>query len=63
MEVIYGGFTYNLKDRQPITPKPRAINWRYQIPGLEIDSSIESANAISPQPKAINWRYQINKGI
>ncbi|HEY9643644.1 MAG TPA: hypothetical protein V6C57_24355 [Coleofasciculaceae cyanobacterium] len=57
MQLIYRGETI-VADPSPATPvyrKPRALNWRYQIPG-EIYGA--PAVFIYRASRAINWRWQ-----
>ena len=67
MQLIYRGHHYTCTSThaQPAC-QPRAINWRYRLPGaaqmkiLPVNLSTASRSA---QPRAINWRYQIPVGV
>jgi hypothetical protein len=65
MKLIYRGSTYEYN--KPVTNityrKPRALNWRYQVPGEEYgDSSYDTTPRLAEmayqKPRALNWRYQ-----
>ena len=63
MQLIYRGhsYLYTATGAKPIR-QPRAINWRYRLPGtaqIEIQPVNLSTASRSVQPRAINWRYQI----
>jgi len=62
MQLIYRGHSYNYT---PATPqpyvKPRALNWRYQVPGETYEGAIAPEPYI--KPRAINWRYQLAAGM
>ncbi len=59
MQLIYRGqvLDYDSLSTQPYR-KPRALNWRYQIPGETYENK-----SIPPsshrQFRGINWRYQM----
>jgi hypothetical protein len=59
MELIYNGqsFAYTAAPRHTVTP--RAMNWRYQMKGLDCTPTPVEAPARSVNPNAVNWRYQI----
>ncbi|PZV06493.1 MAG: hypothetical protein DCF22_23755 [Leptolyngbya sp.] len=63
MQLIYRGhfYTYTSTHTKPAS-QPRAINWRYRLPGAA-HIEILPVNTATPfrsiQPRAINWRYQI----
>lgn len=38
--------------------KPRALNWRYQVPG-ETYNSISVVIPPYCQPRALNWRFRL----
>ena len=64
MQLTYRGhaYTYGAAHAQPICP-PRAINWRYRLPGtaqMGIPPVNLSTVSRSVQPRAINWRYQVS---
>jgi hypothetical protein len=59
IRLIYRGVSFPYS---PPTPKPyrkpRAVNWRYQIPG-ETCAAPEAPIVLSyRKPRAVNWRYQ-----
>jgi len=58
MILIYKGetFEYTPPSVKPYR-KPRALNWRYQVPG----ETYEATGICAPysQPRAINWRYRM----
>lgn len=56
MQLIYRGHAYSYESTNLILIKPRALNWRYQVPGqtCEVETPCRPARA----PLAINWRYQ-----
>ena len=63
MQLIYRGHSYRhtATQAQP-THQPRAINWRYRLPGadqkiLPLHFAITAAHSVPLH--AINWRYQI----
>ncbi len=56
MQLIYRGFTYEYTPTVKATRSPRAVNWRYEIPGQTCENS--SFPEIR-SPRAVNWRYQI----
>ncbi len=57
MRLIYGGQTFEYTP--PFKPyrKPRALNWRYQVPG----ETYGDTRICAPyrKPRAINWRYLV----
>jgi hypothetical protein len=65
MQLLYRGhsYFYSATHAKPAW-QPRAINWRYQLPGsAQIDMLPANLSTASPtasvQPRAINWRYKI----
>ncbi|WP_146141184.1 hypothetical protein [Stenomitos frigidus] len=59
MQLIYRGETIKYSPRcLPIDRKPRAVNWRYQIPGQTIEYSPRRLS-IDRKLRTVNWRYQI----
>jgi len=58
MILIYGGhiFEYTPPAVKPYR-KPRALNWRYQVPGETYGDT--GISAPYSQPRAINWRYRM----
>ena len=63
MQLIYRGHAYTCTaTRAKAAYQPRAINWRYRLPGAtyieKLTEQISTASQLV-QPRAINWRYQI----
>jgi len=63
MQLIYRGHHYTCTATHAQSARqPRAINWRYRLPGATQMETL-SVNLFtvsrSVQPRAINWRYQI----
>ncbi|MGA7933227.1 MAG: hypothetical protein WCA35_06745 [Kovacikia sp.] len=60
MELFYNGHTYTYTATPPRFIRPRAINWRHQVPG-EVTESLTSTPLPRTllNPQAVNWRYQI----
>ena len=59
MQLIYRGHIYEYTPR-PARPdvQPRAVNWRYQLPGQTFESTPRPARP-DVKPRAVNWRYQL----
>lgn len=58
MKLLYQGYTYNCSgsaNRKALPP--RAVNWRYNLPGAT--GSEATVVRHYSQPQAINWRYQV----
>ncbi len=61
MQLIYRGeiFDYNPCQVKSVR-KPRALNWRYHVPGFVLDQNDGIDSLPQPhQPCTINWRYQL----
>jgi hypothetical protein len=63
MQLNYRGhsYTYTAIHVQS-AHQPRAINWRYRLPGadqIEILPVTISTASRAVQPRTINWRYQV----
>ncbi|HEY9642451.1 MAG TPA: hypothetical protein V6C57_18335 [Coleofasciculaceae cyanobacterium] len=58
MQLIYRGEIVAVSSpTAPAYRKPRALNWRYQIPGETYGES-QTAAFVYQTPRAINWRWQ-----
>ncbi|HEY9642449.1 MAG TPA: hypothetical protein V6C57_18325 [Coleofasciculaceae cyanobacterium] len=58
MQLIYRGETVAAPSPTPLVyRKPRALNWRYRIPG-ETYGERETAAFVYQAPRAINWRWK-----
>lgn len=66
MQLIYRGHFYTYTSTHAkLASQPRAINWRYRLPGAAQIEILPVKFPIAPrsaQPRAINWRYQIPPG-
>lgn len=57
MQLIYRGHIYDCTPSEPQPyAKPRALNWRYRVPGENYELGIASQPYV--KPRALNWRYQ-----
>jgi hypothetical protein len=60
MELFYNGHTYTFTPAPIRHMRPRAINWRHQVPGevIEPTTPVElTSRSINPQ--SVNWRYRV----
>jgi hypothetical protein len=58
MQLIYRGHTYRYKPNALKIVQPRALNWRYQIPGQTYEINAIETSRPARTPLALNWRYQ-----
>ncbi len=56
MQLIYRGFVFNGLSTARQTIAPRAVNWRYCVPGQPTNAMVTRETIL---PRAINWRYQV----
>jgi hypothetical protein len=60
VKIICRHIVYNCIVAEPRPyKKPRALNWRYQVPGETYNQSVNLDRQYQ-KPRAINWRWQTN---